>query len=169
MAKPALQQMSLESAWGANEPEIAAGCHRCRKAIACRCGLSADEAQPASWRSFRAPTIVTRRPVGGTATNLGLSSIALINLSRAVAFLPAAAYDEGDGTESDGSQMERAPGSCSDGLQAIIPFAAPTPAAWQSSPPTAAPRRASADLVAERCDAAICPESGEKRKRAACA
>ena len=30
----------------------------------------------------------------------------------------------------------------------------------------AAPRRASADLVAERCDAAICPESGEKRKRA---
>ena len=67
MAKPALPQTPLESAWGANEPEIAAGCHRCRKAI---CGLSADEAQPASWRSFRAPTIVTPRPVGGTATNL---------------------------------------------------------------------------------------------------
>ena len=33
----------------------------------------------------------------------------------------------------------------------------------------AAPRRASADLVAKRCDAAICPESGEKRKCAACA
>ena len=30
------------------------------------------------------------------------------------------------------------------------------------------PRRASADLVAERCDAAICPESGQKRKRAFC-
>jgi hypothetical protein len=33
----------------------------------------------------------------------------------------------------------------------------------------AAPRRASADLVAERCDAAVCPELGEKRKCAACA
>ena len=32
-----------------------------------------------------------------------------------------------------------------------------------------APRRASTDLVAERCDAAICPKSGEKRKCAACA
>ena len=46
---------------------------------------------------------------------------------------------------------------------------AAAPAAWRSSPPSAAPRRASADLVAERCDAAICPESGEKRKCAACA
>ena len=44
---------------------------------------------------------------------------------------------------------------------------AAAPAAWRSSPPTAAPRRASADLVAERCDAAICPELGEKRKCAA--
>ena len=42
-------------------------------------------------------------------------------------------------------------------------------AAWRSSPPSAAPRRASADLVAERRDAAICPKSGEKRKCAACA
>ena len=33
----------------------------------------------------------------------------------------------------------------------------------------AAPRRASADLVAERCDAAICPEAGDKWKCAACA
>ena len=47
--------------------------------------------------------------------------------------------------------------------------ASAAPAAWRSSPPSAAPRRASADLVAERCDAAICPELGEKRKRAACA
>jgi hypothetical protein len=39
---------------------------------------------------------------------------------------------------------------------------AAAPAACRSSPPSAAPRRASADLVAERCDAAICPESGEK-------
>ena len=46
---------------------------------------------------------------------------------------------------------------------------AAAPAAWRSSPPSAAPRRASADLVAERCDAAICPELGEKRKCAACA
>jgi hypothetical protein len=46
---------------------------------------------------------------------------------------------------------------------------AAAPAAWRSSPPTAAPRRASADLVAERCDAAIRPEVGEKQKRAACA
>ena len=105
MAKPTLQQTPLESAWGANKPEIADECHRCRKAI---CGLSADEAQPASWRSFRAPTIVTPRPVGGTATNFGLSSIALVNLSRAVAFLPAAAYDRSDGTRSGGSQVERA-------------------------------------------------------------
>ena len=37
---------------------------------------------------------------------------------------------------------------------------AAAPAAWRSSPPSAAPRRASADLVAERCDAAICPEWG---------
>ena len=37
---------------------------------------------------------------------------------------------------------------------------AAAPAAWRSSPSTAAPRRASADLVAERCDAAICPKSG---------
>jgi hypothetical protein len=50
----------------------------------------------------RHPSIVPR-PVGGTATNLGLSSIALINLSRTVAFLPAAACDRGDGTGSDGS------------------------------------------------------------------
>jgi hypothetical protein len=48
------------------------------------------------------------------------------------------------------------------------PYAA-APAAWRSSPPCAAPRRASADLVTERCDAAIGPELGEKRKRAACA
>ena len=46
---------------------------------------------------------------------------------------------------------------------------AAAPATLRSSPPTAAPRRASADLVAERCDAAICPELGEKRKRADCA
>src|ERR1700722_1447115 len=46
---------------------------------------------------------------------------------------------------------------------------AAAPAAWRSSPPSAAPRHASADLVAERCDAAICPELGEKRKCAACA
>ena len=46
---------------------------------------------------------------------------------------------------------------------------AAAPAAWRSSPPSAAPRRASADLVAERCDAAICPESREKRKCAGCA
>ena len=45
---------------------------------------------------------------------------------------------------------------------------AAAPAAWRSSPPTAAPRRTSADLVAERCDEAIRPESGEKRKRAIC-
>ena len=43
------------------------------------------------------------------------------------------------------------------------------PEASQSSPPCAVPRRASADLVAERCDAAMCPELGEKRKCAACA
>ena len=44
---------------------------------------------------------------------------------------------------------------------------AAAPAAWRSSPPTAAPRRASADLVAERCDAAICPawaRSGSARR-----
>ena len=46
---------------------------------------------------------------------------------------------------------------------------AAAPAAWRSSPSSAAPRRASADLVAERCDAAICPELGEKRKCAGCA
>ena len=46
---------------------------------------------------------------------------------------------------------------------------AAVPAAWRSSPPCNAPRRASADLVAERCDAAIRPELGEKRKCAACA
>jgi hypothetical protein len=46
---------------------------------------------------------------------------------------------------------------------------AAAPAAWRSSPSSAAPRRASADLVAKRCDAAICPESREKRKCAACA
>jgi hypothetical protein len=46
-------------------------------------------------------------------------------------------------------------------------FGAAGPAALRSLPPSAAPRRASADLVAERYDAAICPESGEKRKRAA--
>ena len=44
-----------------------------------------------------------------------------------------------------------------------------TPAAWRSSPSPAAPRRASADLVAERCDAAIGPKFGEKRKCAGCA
>jgi hypothetical protein len=33
--------------------------------------------------------------------------------------------------------------------------ASAAPAAWRSSPPCAAPRRASADLVAERCDAAV--------------
>jgi hypothetical protein len=48
------------------------------------------------------------------------------------------------------------------------PYAA-APAVWRSSPSSAAPRRASADIVAERCDAAIRPESGEKPKRAACA
>ncbi len=37
------------------------------------------------------------------------------------------------------------------------------------APSSAAPRRTSADLVAERRDAAICPESGEKWKCAACA
>ena len=47
------------------------------------------------------------------------------------------------------------------------PYAA-APATWRSSPPIAAPHHASADLVAERCDAAICPELGEKWKCAIC-
>jgi hypothetical protein len=60
------------------------------------------------------------RPVGGTATNLGLSSIALINLSRAVAFLPpqrttgvtvreamAAAIVEGTNIKPLGEHTER--------------------------------------------------------------
>jgi hypothetical protein len=42
---------------------------------------------------------------------------------------------------------------------------AAAPAAWRSSPPCAAPRRASADLVAERCDAAICRNRGEAEVR----
>jgi hypothetical protein len=41
---------------------------------------------------------------------------------------------------------------------------AAAPAAWRSSPSSAAPCRASADLVAERCDAATRPEWGDKRK-----
>src|SRR5580693_2813775 len=40
-----------------------------------------------------------------------------------------------------------------------------TAGSLQYSPQSAAPRRASADLVAERCDAAIRPELGEKRNR----
>jgi hypothetical protein len=36
--------------------------------------------------------------------------------------------------------------------------AAATQAAWRSSPSSAAPRHASADLVAERCEAVICPD-----------
>ena len=42
----------------------------------------------------------------------------------------------------------------------FIPFGTAAPAAWRSSPSSAAPRRASADLVAERCNAAICPDRG---------